>query len=187
MTLLFEALDPPADGPPHNIYFAVQPDAEAARALCELGRAAGHAMDPNRLHLSLCSLGVHGGLPRRQVAEAVQAARGVRRPPFLVELDRMATWGRGSGPLSTVAWADDGVVGVRNLHDALHDAVASTARWRRRPPALEPHLTLWWAQSRTPEAFIRPIRWWVREFVLLDSRYGEARHEVLDRFPLIAD
>ena len=67
MTLLFEDTTP-ADEAPHNIYFALQPDAEAARALCALEglrTASGRPMDPDRLHISLYSLGIHRRLPRR--------------------------------------------------------------------------------------------------------------------------
>jgi 2'-5' RNA ligase len=188
MTFLFEDTAPLADEAPHNIYFALQPDAEAAQALCawdgRRGRA-GPPMDPGRLHISLYSLGLHRGFPRQEVVDAVQAASGARHAPFMVELDRLATWGRGRGPLPVVAWANDGVSGVHRLHDVLCQALAGTADWRRRKPAIEPHLTLWRAPGRTPETFIAPVRWWVREFVLLDSRYGEGRHEVLDRFPLV--
>ena len=35
-----------------------------------------------------------------------------------------------------------------------------------------------------PEAFIDPVRWTVREFVLIQSVYGEGRLDVLARFPL---
>ena len=188
MTFLFEDEAPSADEAPHNLYFALQPDAEAARVLCALeGRRqeTGPPMDRQRLHISLYSLGVHRRFPRQAVVDAVQAAGGVRLAPFMLELDRMATWGRGQGPLPVVAWSDDGVCGVRRLHEVLCQALAGTADWRRRKPAIEPHLTLWRSHGRAPETFIPPVRWRVREFVLLDSRYGQARHEVLDRFPLV--
>jgi len=183
MTLLFDEAAS-ATQAPHNLYFAIRPDAAAAQAACALGRAAGQVMDPERLHVSLYSLGMHQGFPRQLVAEAAGAAGGIRQPAFLVALDRMATWGRGRGPLPVVAWAEDGVTGVRELHGRLHAAVAPMAPWRRRKATIEPHLSLWRADARAPVTFMPPIRWWVREFVLLDSRYGEGRHKVLDRFAL---
>lgn len=188
MTLLFDESPPNGDEAAHNLYFALQPDHEAAQALCALENlrtAPGRAIDPSRLHISLYSLGFHRRLPRRQIIEAVQAAGSVRRTPFVVELDRIATWGRGLGPLPVVAWSGEGVCGVHSLHEVLHEALTGTAEWRRRKPAIEPHLTLWRSHGRTPERFIAPIRWWVREFVLIDSRYGEGRHEIVDRFPLV--
>ncbi len=188
MTFLFEDAAQPAAEALHNLYFALRPDVEAARALCALAsrRAqAGPPMDPERLHISLYSLGLHRRLPRQAVVAAIQAAGSVRHAPFMLELDRMASWGRGQGPLPVVAWSDDGLCGVHRLHDVLCQALASTADWRRRKPAIEPHLTLWRAHERTRETFIPPVRWWVRDFALLDSRYGQGRHEVLDRFPLV--
>jgi RNA 2',3'-cyclic 3'-phosphodiesterase len=186
MTFLFEDEAAAAGEAPHNLYFALRPPAEAAMALCDLAKRRGREpVSPERLHISLYSLGCHRTFPRQAVVDAVQAAGGVRHAPFMLELDRLATWGRGQGPLPVVAWSDDGVCGVRRLHEVLCQALAGTADWRRRKPAIEPHLTLWRAHDRTPETFIPPVRWWVRDFVLLDSRYGEGRHEVLDRFPLV--
>ena len=188
MTFLFEDEAPSADEAPHNIYFALQPDDGAAQALCALDarrQEAGPPMESRRLHISLYSLGFHRRFPRREVVAAVQAASCVRHSPFMLELDRMATWGRGRGPLPVVAWSDEGISGVHRLHEVLCGVLAGTADWRRRRPALEPHLTLWRAHRGMSETFIPPVRWWVREFVLLDSRYGEGRHEILDRFPLV--
>jgi RNA 2',3'-cyclic 3'-phosphodiesterase len=187
MTLLFDAVEPAREPEAlHNLYFALQPNAEAAKALCALAKPSGHRpVDPERLHISLYSIGCHRTFPRGQVMRAVQAAGSVRRTPFVVEVDRIATWGRGRGPFPVVAWSEDGMLGVHGLHEALHGAMAGTADWRRRKPAIEPHLTLWRAPDRMSERFIAPIRWWVPEFVLLDSRYGEGRHEVVDRFPLV--
>lgn len=56
---------------------------------------------------------------------------------------------------------------------------------RAPQPGIGPHLTLWRVHGRAPQTFIAPIRWRVRDFVLIDSPYGEGRHDIVDRFPLI--
>jgi len=181
MALLFDLAERP-EGPiaVHNVYFALRPDPQAARALCSL--AGARRLDPERLHISLYSLGRHADLPHEPIGQATIAARALRVAPFVVALDRFGTWGRGQGVLPVVAWADDGVIGVRRLHERLC-AVLADATGRRREPALEPHLTLWRDVARTPPSFMAPIAWRVREFVLLDSLQGGGRQAVLARFP----
>jgi 2'-5' RNA ligase len=78
------------------------------------------------------------------------------------------------------------VIGVEGLYKALHRAMGGPGMTPRREPLLEPHLTLLRDHAFMPEAFIDPIAWTVREFVLLQSVYGEGRLDVLDRFPLSA-
>jgi len=183
MTLLFDLAEPLEDrARSHNVYFAIQPDAQAVRALC--GLAGGGRQDPERLHISLYSLGRHADLPHGRISEATRAASAVRFAPFVVALDRLGTWGRGQGVLPVVAWSDDGVIGVRHLHEQLCAALAETTG-RRREPAVEPHLTLWRDAIRTPLSFFAPIAWAVREFVLVDSLRSKGRCEVLARFPLV--
>ena len=47
-----------------------------------------------------------------------------------------------------------------------------------------PHMTLIWASRRVDEYPIVPIRWTVREFVLVRSHVGQSRHEYIGRWPL---
>ena len=52
MTLLFEDATPTGDEAAHNLYFALQPDAEAAGALCALEGlriTSGRPMDPDQV------------------------------------------------------------------------------------------------------------------------------------------
>jgi 2'-5' RNA ligase len=47
-----------------------------------------------------------------------------------------------------------------------------------------PHHKLLRKPRDAPPEFIPPLRWWVREFLLIDSVHGEGRHEVLGRWTL---
>ncbi|MDB5423023.1 MAG: 2-5 ligase, partial [Phenylobacterium sp.] len=116
---------------------------------------------------------------------AIAAAGAVRMPPFTVALDRVGSWGRGVGQRAIVMWADDGVIGVRLLHAAIHEALAAAGSVRGPEPGLEPHLTLWRDKAEAPLEFVEPISWRIEAFVLLDSVWGEGRHEVLGRWPLL--
>ncbi len=71
------------------------------------------------------------------------------------------------------------------LYSAIHQALADALIVGRREPIIKPHVTMLRDRRATPTEFITPVRWWVREFVLIDSLYGESRHEILGRWPLI--
>jgi 2'-5' RNA ligase len=83
-----------------------------------------------------------------------------------------------------VAWADDGLVGARILHEHIHQALAGAGLLPAAEPNIEPHLTLLRTRAETPLKFIDPMKWTVREFLLLDSVQGTGRQVVLARWPL---
>jgi 2'-5' RNA ligase len=142
-------------------------------------------MPADRLHVSLNSLGGHAEPPLELIARAKAAAVSVSMPPFVVALDRVAPWGRGSGERPVVAWADDGLIGARLLHARIHDALAAAGLAPDAEPAVEPHLTLLRAAAPAPLVFVEPISWRVDAFVLLNSRRGANRLEQLGRWPLL--
>lgn len=175
----------------YKLYFAIQPPAEAAeqalgvlRSLTPAERFTAKAMLPARLHVSLNWVGGFHRPPTGIVAKAREVAEAVRLRPFDISLNRIGTWQAGAPPWPLVLWGDEGVIGVQALYKALHRAMVGPGMAPRREPALEPHLTLLRDQAVMPEAFIDPIAWTVREFVLLQSVQGEGRIDVLARFAL---
>ncbi len=76
------------------------------------------------------------------------------------------------------------MIGAELLHGAIHKALAMGTMAPRRESAIWPHVSLLWDRAAVPREAVEPIGWTAREFVLLDSPYGEARHEVLGRWPL---
>jgi len=172
----------------HKIFFAVRPNAEAAQDAYQLARArrglGGYLVPPERLHVSLNHVGSGPEVPTRRVERALEAAAAVAVRPFLLAFNRLATFGGKPGDRAVVLWGDDGVAGAFGLHDALHRALTANGAVRSAAPPFEPHLTLLRKERDVPPEFIAPVRWWVREFVLLDSIHGEGRHEVLGRWTL---
>ena len=175
----------------HYLFFAIRPDLKAAEQLHQYGAEArrrrsltGRQVAPDHLHVSLNFVDKRARPDVQIIDRAVAAATTVTMPPFVLALDRIGTWGRGPGPKAIVAWADDGVIGARLLHTAIHTALAPTGLVPKAEPNLEPHLTLLRDISEATPEFIEPVKWTVREFVLLDSARGEGRHELLGRWPL---
>lgn len=178
-------------GAKYKLYFALQPPAEAAeqtlRVLEILRPAEGLTAKPTppaRLHVSLNWVGGFQRPPTGIVEKAREVGAAVKLRPFDISFDRIGTWQSGERPWPLVLWGDDGVIGAWTLHKALHRAMVGPGMAPRREPPFEPHLTLMWDPAVTPEGFLDPIRWTVREFVLLQSVYGEGRLDVLARFPL---
>jgi RNA 2',3'-cyclic 3'-phosphodiesterase len=174
----------------YKLYFALQPPPEVAEQALRLlqtlrpaERFTAKAMPPARLHVSLNWVGGFGRPPTGIVDKAREVGAAVKLRPFDVSFNRIGTW-RSGDPPPLVLWGDEGVIGVETLYKTLHRAMVGPGMAPRREPPLEPHLTLMRDQAVMPEAFIDPIRWTAREFVLLQSVYGEGRLDVLARFPL---
>lgn len=174
-------------GPPdHVLYFALRPPEDVARwtsRLLDIGRRPAR-VPPERLHVSLTPLGRYRRTPDAVVEGARRAADQVRAPAFRLDFNRVGTWGRGGGARPIVLWGDEGLIGVELLHEAIHAQLAVLRGASAAPPPIWPHMTLARSREEAPQRFISPIGWLVREFVLIRSRFGEGRHDVLGRWTL---
>lgn len=179
-----------AASPEHKVFFALQPDAEAAERIVRLGQdlrqrygLKGAVTPAARLHISLNFVGAFRGPPTRAVMEkAASLADKVAASAFMVTLNHVESWKGDFHPL--VLLGDEGVIGLELLHQAIHKALASGTMAPRREPEIWPHLSLLWDKALAPKEFVEPISWMAKEFVLLDSVIGEGRHEILGRWPL---
>jgi 2'-5' RNA ligase len=140
-------------------------------------------MRPDRLHISLKGMGTCAEPAAHDARRALGAMSAVRRPPFRVAFNRAAAFGRGDGRV-LVLRGDEGVLGVDLLRAEIHAALAGIGLAAPRAGPFEAHLTLVRGWDATPETFIAPITWTVREFVLIHSYVGETRYEIAGRFPL---
>lgn len=144
----------------------------------------GRPTPAQRLHLSLNFVGDFRGPPTRAVMEkAIGLADRVFAPPFQVTLNQVMSFGNRETP-PVVLLGEEGVIGVQLLHTAIHKALIAGAMAPRREPEIQPHIALIWDKRELPKAFVEPIGWMAREFVMLDSVVGEGRHEVLGRWAL---
>jgi 2'-5' RNA ligase len=173
----------------HNLYFGLQPNAVigddlVARALQYSRRwgLSGQPTPSERLHVSLNGLGARFRWPAHLVARLLEAGASVRMRPFVVAFDRIDSWRGRRRPL--VLLGGEGVIGVSMLYEAIHNALTEVGIVRGPPPDFNPHLTLLRDRRESPAGFIAPVVWRVREFVLIDSLYGQGRHVVLGRWRL---
>jgi 2'-5' RNA ligase len=184
----------PATTGRHRLFFALRPDAEAAAEIARLTAALrtrhGIAAAPiprERLHVSLNFVGAYPEPPPpADVDRACAFASAVTMRPFVVSLNRVASWKGGAVSRPLVLTGDDGVIGIDLLRGAIHAALAGGGLAPGHVPDRWAHLTLVWGQHQIEERLRSPVRWTVREFVLLDSPFGEGRHELLGRW-ILAD
>ena len=171
----------------------VDPDAAAriARRVPDLRAEHGLRGKPvaqDRLHITLNHLGDHAGLPQDMVALAREAAGTLAMAPFEVEFDRVVSFG-GKPTNRPFVLRGSGLAQLMAFQKALGLAMARTGtrigKWAE--PNFTPHVTLLYDNKSVAEQPVEPVRWTVREFVLVHSLQGQTRHEVLGRWPLLGD
>jgi 2'-5' RNA ligase len=178
----FEA--PHTDG----LFFALFPDAGAAQRIARIAqqqcirhRLRRSPLRTERFHVSLLGFGEHAGLPRDLVAGASKIAAAMAFRPFEVTFDRaMSFLGR---PRPLVLSGGDGLATLIAFRQALGGAIQK-GRIGRVKPQYMPHVTLLYDERGIEEHAIEPVRWTVREFVLVHSLRGEGRYVPLGRWRL---
>ena len=177
----------PADG----LFFAVLPEEVAAADISRLAqhqsRAHGLKGEPilaDRLHVSLHNIGGYAGRPRGIVAAGCEAGGAVEMSSFDVAFDRVMSFGGRLGNHPLVLRGGDGIVGLLALHRHLGLALQKVGLWRWVKLQYEPHVTLLYDDRCLAEQPVDPVRWTVREFVLVHSLHGQGRYVIVGRWPL---
>jgi RNA 2',3'-cyclic 3'-phosphodiesterase len=188
----FEGLGADA-GEVHRLFFALWPD-DSARdgieaAAGELRRThapRGRWIGRHRYHLTLQFLG-DAPMLREDVANAaMRAAESVRAHAFDLVLDVAGSFRNRSIPW----WVgcDRTPPALQQLFDTLGAALLRNGVRIESGKGLVPHVTvLRDAETALPTTLIAPVRWPVREFVLVHSVLGrKSAYHLLGRWPLPA-
>ena len=181
---LFE--EPARERNPDPLFFALLPDEDATRSIEQLvenfRQAHGLTGALRPLHVTLCDLGVRTNM-QKTIDVAAKAAAEITAAPFRMAFNRATRFGGGKGERPFVLVGDDGVTGAARFRQTLSFALrkADLGKWTAN---FTPHLTLLYDQALPDDQDVAPIQWTAREFVLLRSVVGQARHEMLGRWPL---
>lgn len=202
LSLPFSALPVPERRPTirrdDRLYFAVLPDPAAARriaALADTVRAYyglfGVPRPIGTLHVTLYGLGAFSE-PAASLAREIAAE--IAFEAFAVTFDRFASFGgkdrerRGTEanprqhPL--VLRCSDGAEHLTALRDGIGRAIRRFGLPAVTRAGFAPHVTMLYDPGRLPETTLRrPVTWVVRDFVLVRSFVGQARHAHLGRWP----
>jgi len=176
---------------PHTLFFAAVTDIEGTAALHEHGARihgdlgiGGKLLEPGRLHVSLHAVGGYLDVrPDADIARWCRAGAAVSCAPFEVVFDQVATFGGEGNPLVFKSSNEAGRAGFRGLHLSLGMMLADVGE-QIKARSFTPHMTLSYRGKRVAETAIEPVRWRPSELVLIDSRVGAHRHDVIGRWPL---
>lgn len=181
-----------ADAPPprDRLFFGVYPDAATAAAIAERARTLrgahglrGAPLETDRFHVTLHEIGVYAGLPAGIVGRALEAGAKVAAAPFEAAFDRVGSFNnRGNNPL--VLQGGEALADLIAFQRGLGRAMAGAGLGRQVARTFTPHVTLLYDPILVADATIAPIRWTVREFVLVHSLIGQTRHIPLARWTL---
>jgi 2'-5' RNA ligase len=189
--LLLPGIDAPV-APTDRLFFALQPDADAAAQIASLAQTLrvehglkGKPLKTAHFHVTLHFLGDHAGLPQPLVVAANQAAERIACPPFQVAFDRVASFRNKSRRLQPlVLRCGDDAPALTTFRQALTDVLKQAGLARSFDMRFTPHVTLLYDTRLLPEQTVAPIQWTVSEFVLIHSLIGRTRHIPLERWPL---
>ena len=166
-----------------RLFFALWPDAQAARALAELSRktagaARGRAVPAANLHLTLVFL---GEVEAARIASLHRAAGKVGARAFNLTLDQVGSFARAG-----VAWA-----GCARVPQPLLDLQSTLEReleaegFASEARRFSPHLTL--ARriaAAVPLAPVTPVSWRATAFALVQSGGNRGGYATLAQWPL---
>lgn len=168
-----------------ELFLAVLPDVETSRRIhqmAEILKAAhafrGRLTAPERLHVTLLSL---GGLPRQVVEKACEVVGEVKAEPFEISFDRTMSFRGQPGSRPFVLAGGGGLSRLKMFRRSLAAAFARNGLKHLGRRDFTPHITLLFDDRAVDEQPIGPVRWTVRDLVLIHSMKG---HEHLAHWPL---
>jgi 2'-5' RNA ligase len=180
---------------PDRLFYAVFPDAETAAQIAWRGAhfLREHHLEwtlfsAPRFHLSLHHAGDYKRLRGSRLYPAQLAGAAVSAPGFEVRLyaigslDNLARAEGGPYPLVLLAEGDGLSALYRRLGAAMNRVGLKASEDLGHS---KPHVTLCYGPRPLPLQAIEPIRFAVRELVLVHSKLGVTQYEMLERWPLV--
>jgi RNA 2',3'-cyclic 3'-phosphodiesterase len=167
----------------HRLFFALLPPPSSA---CEIERLSrrlgwGNRVRTEHFHVTLAITEDHEAPPIRLADRMMRIAGDLILASFLMTLDQLA-----SSKRSLALRPHDKLWRLLLLQRQLERALALSGIRRRAGWRFSPHLTLVYRQGSPLFCPVTPITWWADELVLVHSRVGLTRHEILERWPLLS-
>jgi 2'-5' RNA ligase len=175
----------------HLLFLGLVPDLSTRGAIvdCVMGlgerhRLTGRFRPAELLHLTLFGvLGSEETIPDYVISALQRVIGRVAAPAFELTLDRAMSFRSGESKPFVLS-CQTAPPALLTLRQGLMDEVRGLFP-RLGQSSFKPHVTLLYDKRQVAEADLpRPIRWPVRDFVLVHSFQGQSRHDHLARWPL---
>jgi len=177
--------------PSDRLFFAIFPQPPAAETGRQFGQdlsnqhgLSGRLESTDRLHITLDHIGDYHGLPVGIVDSAIQAAAKINQPAFEVVFDRAGSFAGAPGKNPFVLQGDNDATALHDFRFILTNTLRAAGVPSKSGKQFTPHITLLRDARLVSEHPITPLRWIVREFVLVHSLLGRTKHIPLARWPL---
>ena len=182
----FEPSPPLAQGK-DAIFFALIPNFDAAmkihaasQRLSATHGLTGKLLKPENLHITLHPLGQYDGVPAVIEELAAAIASSIHAAPFEVAFNAAMSFKRPRS-LPFVLCGDEGVIGVAALQKQFSERLKPIIKGGGQNT---PHMTLLYDEKLVVRQPMEIVRFSVDSFVLIHSKIGQGRHEILNRWPL---
>ena len=165
-----------------RFFFAIWPEAGAARELATVGEAlaglaGGKPMPVEKIHITLAFL---GSLDEERAGNAAAAAGGIKGSPIRLSIDTVGSFRR-----AKVGWAapSTAVPALTRLQANLAAALADRG-FELEEREFNPHATLVRKIAKPVDrAAAAPVEWRSNAFTLVEST-GDGRYEIRERWEL---
>jgi 2'-5' RNA ligase len=172
-----------------RLFFAVLPPPDERRAIARLGAGLqrahhlrGRPIGSDRLHLTLAGVQSTSGSLDAVIAHARSIGAQFRHLSFPVQLEWSESFRLRHHSHLLVLRGATGIEALMEFRQKLRTAMLQAGF--AVPSGFTPHVTLLWADRAVDAHPITPIQWPVRDFALVLSIAGEARHTHVGRWPL---
>jgi 2'-5' RNA ligase len=166
--------------PSYRYFLGFRPDAFACELLATLAKQLGQPTRPDLLHLTLCVVADVGERDPFLAARIGAALAGRSLSSVPIRLGRVKAGAL--GPMATTLGKQEG---IQQFYETLVGLLAARGVFPlHRDSGLHPHVTLGWT-PRQFDPFRVAVEWLPQELLLIESRVGYTRHQVVGRWPLL--
>ena len=176
-------------GRTHKVFFALQPEVEAAAEAYAIPNRI-NLIVPKRclvpqenLHATLHLIAQQEGIPRSLIETACEPIRAVNTSQFDVIFDRLENFVLDPPRHALVLLCDHGLEPLIDLHRQIGTALRQLG-FKRIGKSFVPHVTLAYNTEPFATPPITPISWTVNQFVLIESPHGKGEHLIQGRWML---